>query len=648
VESADPDAGYGDRVAAEFARVRDALDELRRRPVPIDTDTLRRVIAASLAEAMAPPPNLLVTAIRRLDRLDARLESIEAALGAQVALPQGGTGKEPRRGKDKSASAPVTASPAVSYMPPPTDPEALAEALARRLTGVLQASPPTAVGGGGGAGGASMGDLVASARPLLADAARSVLRRAGREPSAQAVEVLEQTALSALEQVADALGPYVGTGSGAASSIGGRAVGPPTFDVEALAAALAAELARTLTSEPAARPIAEPGLPRSEPSEAVPPRVDPTAVADEVIRRLSQQPLPQAVVSPTAMAPLLSAVGNVEAAVARLSRPEADAVVAVDRLEAGVDALARALEDDRSTQAEELRRGFAELTELVRGVRPIPAWPDADGAEASPGEDARLAQAPAPLADARFVEVLPGLSAQGERLERSLGQVLTALAALAEHLHDQSTAQISPATRVTSPMDAEPEPHHPAEDAVSDPGIDTLARRIDELVAGTVADRQRFQRLGGTIDGLAELLGRVSERLNRLPSPPRTLTAAGSSPARHEPQTFDPGPPPAADPLRDPATPLDHGDSQSGPDASGGTHDQAAPALDNDHDHETREETAVEEEGPVGAAGDETGEDPPRRGQDQDEPAEPTEALVTTGPGRRRRGRRARRERSAD
>src|SRR5688572_16213409 len=78
-----------DQTSLELQALRGAIDDLRRRPVSVDADQLRSVIIASLSEAAAPPPNLLVTAIRRLDRIEARLESIESSLSGG-ALPAAG------------------------------------------------------------------------------------------------------------------------------------------------------------------------------------------------------------------------------------------------------------------------------------------------------------------------------------------------------------------------------------------------------------------------------------------------------------------------------------------------------------------------------------------------------------------------------
>lgn len=542
----------GDRLAAELARVRDALDDLRRRPIPPDSDTLRHVVTASLSEASAPPPNLLVTAIRRLDRVDARLESMEALLGGQGALPRGGPTQGSSAARARApALTPVTMSPA-----PPPDPEAIADALARRLTSVLAAQPPARHGGGG----ATIEDLIAALRPLVPDAARAVLRRAGREPSPQAVEVLQQTALSALEEAADSLGAgpsrsAVPLGvaarptSGLSELADPRRFAPPPalaaapappplppspIDVDALAASIADRVAGTLAGQ--LRPPPPPVAPPPPEPERPPPPVDPTVVADAVIRRLAEQPPPQAVVSPLAMAPLLSAVGNVEAAVARLAEPDADVTVAVDRLEAGVEALARALEEDRSSQAEEVRRGFAEVNERMRaevaaqllstatgddlpGTEPsgdtaAPRAPAAAAALIGLQRDLdRLTRQMAPLTGVDLAVAVPGLAAQGQRLERSLNHILTALAAVADHLNDESASRRAGSDGLGPTTAVGEGPAGPPELAGFQDGLGTLASLVDELAA----DRQRFQRLGGTIDGLAELLGQVSERLDRLP-----------------------------------------------------------------------------------------------------------------------------------
>lgn len=585
MESGSGGEGYGDRVVAELARLREALDDLRRRPVPPDADTLRHVVTASLTEAAAPPPNLLVTAIRRLDRLDARLESIEGALGAPAALP---------RGQAATARSRAPASPApIPPQPLAADPEAIADALARRLAGMIS---PRAAAAPAQAPAARVEDLVSALRPLVPEAARSVLRRAGREPSPQAVEVLQQTALSAIEEAIrslhaggltddpwapdpralsappQALAPAPPASAPPASAPSPPPPAPPPIDVDELAATIAAQVAAALTAQlrPPA-PVEEPPARPPEPPPPPPaPPIDPKVVADAVISRLAEQPPPQAIVSPMAMAPLLSAVGNVEAAVARIVEPEAQVVSAVDRLEAGVGALARALEDDRSLQADEVRRGFAQLQDLLGGVAPAaigaaPGWtadlddgtdalgageedagsgagggaePDASGTAAGPGTERiagavaglqrrldRLSRQLEPLAEADLAVAVPEITTQGQRLERSLNHILTALAALAEHLHEQSAtwrgrfddldALVAAGSRAAA---AGPEPSDAQSGDLGD-----VATRVDELVSGLAADRQRFQRLGGTIDGLAELLGLVSSRLDRLP---RSLGAA--------------------------------------------------------------------------------------------------------------------------
>ena len=92
-----------DDLAIEVARLRVALDELQGRPIPLDADTLRDVITASISDASALQPNLLVTAIRRLDRVDARLESIEATLGRLEVLPTAGPTNGKRGGRGVAA-----------------------------------------------------------------------------------------------------------------------------------------------------------------------------------------------------------------------------------------------------------------------------------------------------------------------------------------------------------------------------------------------------------------------------------------------------------------------------------------------------------------------------------------------------------------
>ncbi len=567
----------GDRLANELAHLRAALDDLRRRPVPLDADTLRHVVTASLSEATAPPPNLLVTAIRRLDRLDARLESIESALGGQASLPAVGPGSRGRPGSSPSVAS-------VAYAPPAPDAEALAEALARRLAGTLSSGPASGPPGGG----ATMADLVSALRPLLPGAARSVLLRAGREPSAQAVEVLHQAALAAVEEAAGSLGPSNGPASAArpaAPAVDPQrafaplpprpalapappptpppppppAPAPPPLDVEALAATIAvrvtasvaASVARQLTVPPPAPAAPSPPPPEVEP----PPPVDPAVVAEAVVSRLAEQPPPQAVVSAMAMAPLLSAVGNVEAAVAQLADPEADVAGALGRLEAGIDALAHALEEDRGDQADEVRRGFAEVTDLVRQELATHGGPgdwgagEAEGAEGSfggqpvegePDQDRTLAavlamhrrfdrvrRQLAPLAGLDRASI-SGLEDQGRRLERSVGNILTALAALADHIQDQSSSLRAGLDDIAA-AGAQPGAGGPELAGVQH-DLAELGGRLDELLAATVADRQRFQRLGGSIDGLAELLGQVTERLGGVDHLPEPRTRAVPAP----------------------------------------------------------------------------------------------------------------------
>ena len=545
MESASEGAGYAERVSIELARVRDALDDLRRRPLPLDAGTLRHVVTASLSEANAPPPNLLVTAIRRLDRVDARLESIEAALASPGALPRGGTA-----GSGATPARSLGPASPVSYMAPPPDAEAIAEALARRLTGAL--SPPSATPAD--PGGTAPPDVIAALRALIPGAARTVLRRSGREPSPQAVEVLQQTALLALEEAAATPSAFAAPPGGprpappvalapapVPAPVAPAPPPPPPLDVAALASAVAARVTSALAAEFRPASSAPPPPARQpDPPVSAPPPVDPKAVADAVVNRLAGQPAPPAVVSPTAMAPLLSAVGNVEAAVARLAEPEADVMVAVDRLEAGVEALARALEDDRSAQAEEVRRGFVEVNELVRTevaalLRAVPVVGDSPGSDrtdesdrAAADPDGPAAERPGaalpalagverrldrldallePLAQVDLAAAVPALTAQGEHLERSVGHLLTALAALADNLHEQSTMWRTGFDRLAAPPQA----------AGAGQDIGRLAAQLDELMAGSAADHQRFARLGGTIDGLAELLGQVSARLDRLP-----------------------------------------------------------------------------------------------------------------------------------
>ena len=635
MDSASPEEAYGGRIAAELARLREAVDDLRRRPVPPDADQLRHVVTASLSEASAPPPNLLVTAIRRLDRLDARLESIEGALGSPGALPRGGAITTVARGHAGSGPAPP------SYGAP--DPEAIADALARRLAALLPAPASTAPAAPAPVAGATVQDLVDALRPLVPEASRSVLRRAGREPSPQAVEVLQQTALAALEEALRAVGATVqpaalGRGPGAPSPARPQALGPaaapapppppspppPPVDVDALATSVAAQVAQALAEQlqPPPPPPPPPEPPRApEP----PPPLDPAVVADAVIGRLAQQPPPQAVLSAMAMAPLLSAVGNVEAAVAQLAEPEAGVMVAVSRLEAGVEALARALEEDRSVQADEVRRGFDELRGILRSELAPTAllpgdetWDEGAGDEdeeagvrsegGAPGRAVvdriaaaligmerrvdQLAERLEPVLGADVAAAVPDIAARSQRLERSVGHILTALAALAEHLQEQSTVWRSGFDAVTAltaaPGDAAGAP------APTAPALDDLGRRIDELGAGLAADRQRFQRLGGMVEGLAELLGEVSERLDRLP---REQLEAGSP--RWRPAPPDDG---RAGAAADPSA------GRPAPDAAASDVDLAPAASHDEHeDGATGEEpwTSVTADAADGSAADE-------------------------------------------
>ncbi len=620
MESGTGGAAYGDGVAAELARLREALDDLRRRPIPLDADSLRHVVTASLAEASAPPPNLLVTAIRRLDRLDARLESIEGLLGGPAALPRAGAGQ---RGDPGRGRAPTVAAPSQTPLPVPTsyvappDPEALADALARRLTGILSASGPAP----SGADSATVEDLLAALRPLVPGAARAVLRRAGREPSPQAVEVLQQTAMNAIEVAADGLDPFAAPASRPVEA--SRFASPPALappppipalapapppepvDVEALAGIIAERVAEAVVAAipdpppapPAPPPVVEPVKAPPERQEPLPPPVDPAVVADAVISRLAQQPPPQAVLSPMAMAPLLSAVGNVEAAVAQLTAPEGGVVEAVDRLEAGVAALARALEEDRSAQAAEVRRGFAEVNELVRTDLAVAPRASAGGAEADGAEHPvageglrsdgaaiagihrrldRLTEQMTPLVESDLAAAVPVLSAQSERVDRSLGNILVALAALAENLHEQ-TAGWQSGFDETGAGPAGARPAGTTDLALLHQDLGGLARRVNDLVAGTAADRQRFQRLGGTIDGLAQLLGQLSERLDRLP---RSLEPG----ARPSPIPSSGGPPgDGAEVPAEPSLPLPDGpwtaDPEQSPPADQAVEPEAATGL---------------------------------------------------------------------
>ena len=526
MESADGD-GYGDRVAMELARLREAIDEIRRRPIPLDADTLRHVITASLSEASAPPPNLLVTAIRRLDRVDARLESIESAVSGQGALPSAGSAPRARGGAGP-ASVPAVHAPAPTAV---VDPEAIAEALARRLGGLAGSPPP-----GRGGPGPTVQDLVAALRPLVPGAARTVLRRGGREPSPQAVEVLQQAALAALDEAAGSLGPFAAQASPTRAPWPPQQLAapapvalapppvappPPPLDVEALASTIAvrvtasvtASVARQLTDpEPPAAPPASPqATPPIAPGGEPGPAFDLAAVADLVVARLAEQPPPQAVVSALAMVPLLGAVGNVEAAVARLAEPDEEVVGAVARLEAGVDALARALEEDRSAQADELRRGFVELTELVRDQQAALSDPFDGGRAASEDSEGDEVAGSRAVQDRTLAAVLrlnhrldvvtrqltpgadlpaavPALQSQGQRLERSIGHILTAVAVLADHLGEQSSLWQAGLDRLATGDGAgagaaeQPVPASgPREPRTGGPGRGQLSNRQDEV-----------------------------------------------------------------------------------------------------------------------------------------------------------------------
>ena len=107
---------------------------------------------------------------------------------------------------------------------------------------------------------------------------------------------------------------------------------------------------------------------------------------------------------------------------------------------------------------------------------------------------------------------LPRLADQGRRLERSIGDILLGLATMADHLGGKVVVDVE-ATAADDLLAFRPE----APDDGSPPaGLGQVAAQLDALVAAARADRQRFQRLGGSIDGLAELLGMVTERLDRL------------------------------------------------------------------------------------------------------------------------------------
>ena len=270
-----------------------------------------------------------------------------------------------------------------------------------------------------------------------------------------------------------------------------------------------------------------------------------------MVARLAEAPPPQAVLSPLAMAPLLSAVGNVESAVARLDDPSADIVGAVTRLEAGIDALAAALEGDRAAQSDELQQGLEALAAQVRRLAQArnPAARDQQPFEAGPPDPFELDRSEpderalvalhdrldqvhrqlATLVDADLSAVLPSLADQGRWLERSVGDILLGLATVADHLGGQVVDDVGASAadkllvfRPRAPDDGSP----PA-------GLGQVAAQLDALVAAARADRQRFQRLGGSIDGLAELLGVVTERLDRpWPAPRGTRSLDPARPRR--------------------------------------------------------------------------------------------------------------------
>lgn len=375
-----------DQVSTEFAKIREALEDLRRRPAPFDADTLRHIVAASLADAGAPPPNLLVTAIRRLDRLDARLENIEIALGGPGGVPEGATRslaleqpQEPNQVSETAVSLPSAPSP---------DSDAIADAVARRLTDLLSAQTPIF-------GATRFNDLIAALRPLLYGAARNVLRRTGGEPSPQAIELLQRTALDALEAAADVAPlPLATPALPAAVVAGADPVGEsgsmpmtstPPLDLAELASVIAAQVAAQVAAKVAAKVAETLDLYQRPSTTPLDQAALGTVVADAVLERFGHRPAESTVLSPVDPGQLLSAVANVESAVAQMAVPTADIVASVERLQTSVDALVMAAEKDQSRLGDDVLRSLA----------------------------------------------------QGQRVERSIGHVLTALAAVVDHLQGQ-------------------------------------------------------------------------------------------------------------------------------------------------------------------------------------------------------------------
>jgi len=145
-------AGSDDNGDADLDHLRTVVADLSRRPAPPDADALREIITASITDAMSSQPNLLVTAIRRLDRLDGRLESIETALGQQLARQSAGSPDSGRAAQDPSGPSPMR--PARRRRAA-ADAEVIADALAHRLTNLTSSLP-----NGDRAGGATLDDVL--------------------------------------------------------------------------------------------------------------------------------------------------------------------------------------------------------------------------------------------------------------------------------------------------------------------------------------------------------------------------------------------------------------------------------------------------------------------------------------------------------
>lgn len=345
--------GAPDQTAIALEALRAAVEDLRRRPVSVDADQLRAVVVAGLGEASAPPPNLLVTAIRRLDRIDARLDSLERAV----------TGADPAALRPASGQAgdAVVAQPLVL---PAADPEALADALARRLAAAYE---PAALSSGIHAGAPPwlVADVVATAKPLVADAARLVLEGGGREPSEELITLLVETAQAALDKAGSALAPLadlapplIPPGALQPDATGGSPGAPTGAPAEGSLGAVPLD-ARLVADAVATRVVETVRRTGSGPD----PAVLASAVATEVVRRLGALPAatpPGRGLSALPVTTLLEAVARLEAEIGRAaSAPEA-VVGALGRLEAGVGALAAALEEDRLDQERALRAGLEE------------------------------------------------------------------------------------------------------------------------------------------------------------------------------------------------------------------------------------------------------------------------------------------------